>query len=114
MTPEEQEAAADRRATRYIVAAILFLIGILVLLLLAPINLPGLQSARQAVFGKGIAERVQAMQPGTKSEPEGNSIGRLPEEVQLRPPTNEVRAGAAGADEPAEQAGAAGGTNFIN
>lgn len=114
MTPEEQEAAADRRASRNVFAAVLFLIGILIFLLLAPIDSSLLQSARQAVFGKAIATSVQPKEPGEKSNPEGNSIGRLPEEVQLRPPEGEVRAGAAGADEPAETVGTPGGTNVIN
>jgi len=114
MTPEEQEAAADRRASRYVLAAVLFLIGILVLLLLAPIKFPGLQAVRQAVFGKEIASRVQIKETGDKMNSPGTSIGRLPEEVQLRPPTNEVRVGAAGADEPAEQIGSPIATNIIN
>jgi hypothetical protein len=94
----------------------LFLIGILVLLLLAPVNSGAIRGARQLVFGKPIATRVQSTQEegGDQMNSHGSSIGRLPEGVRLRPPTNEVRAGAAGTDEPAEQVGAPEGTNVIN
>jgi hypothetical protein len=114
MTPEEQETAADRRATRNILAAVLFLIGVLIFLLFAPLNSAVLRSARRTVFGKRVAAGVESKQPGDQSTPEGNSLGPLPAEVQLRPPAEEIRAGAAGADEPAKNVGAPLATNTIN
>lgn len=117
MTPEEQEVAADRRATRYVIAAVLFLIAILILLLLAPINSRAVKSMRNAVFGKGVSARVEKNAGAAEQDPVesgGETIGRLPEIVPQLPPTNEVRAGAAGADQPAETVGSPKSSETIN
>lgn len=118
MTPEEQEAAADRRANRYVIAAALFLIAILILLLLARTDSAVLKSMRRTVFGKPVSERVENKAGSAKgADPmaaRGESIGHLPEVVPQLPPTNEVRAGAAGADQPAEALGSPNASNTIN
>jgi hypothetical protein len=118
MTPEEQETAANRRASRNVLAAVLFLIGILILLLFLQVDSAALRAARRVLFGKALSERAGgnaktgeiAVEPAAA----GASIGRLPENVPHLPSTNEVRAGAAGADQPADTIGAPGEKAVIN
>jgi hypothetical protein len=165
------EVAADRRATKLLLAAILILLALIFALLLSRSNSSAIRTARRALVGSAIAGKIEGgnggegsgsgspgdvngrstpgAQNGSANASSGNaeegtaasaneasqssrasgrsgalvykgpadplatnserftdaSIGRLPQNIGARKPGDEIRAGAAGVDDPAKRIG---------
>src|SRR5687767_3516983 len=119
-----QEIAANRRATKLLLAAVLVFFVLIVLLLLSRSGSSALKSARRALVGTSVAGKLEAAGLGegegqngsgtsssvndglpdplstNSARPSGASIGRLPQNISERKGDDEIRAGAAGSDDP--------------
>jgi hypothetical protein len=114
----ERELAANRRATKLLLAAVLLFFALIVLLLFSRSGSTAIKAAQRTLVGGGLAQRLSGI--GTGGSAEDNlpdalatnvsqranaSIGRLGQTIGERKFGDEVRAGAAGTDNPAARVG---------
>lgn len=110
----EREVSASRRSTKVLVAAIVLFLAIILLLLFSRSGSKAIKTAQRALVGGGIAEKLGGRGAGGGSadnslpdplatninnSPDA-SIGRPARNLGERKPGDEVRAGAAGTDDP--------------
>ena len=128
-----QELAASRRATKLLIAAVLIFLALILLLLFSGSKSGAIQSVRRALVGGSAAAKLDSSsegQDGQRLGAEGTDssshdspnelpdalatngvrrpdapIGRLPQNIGERPPGDEIRAGAAGSENPSERVG---------